>query len=143
MQARCKGLLKSHKITPRPKLTSVGVARELQIKTCFFSLRRAAWLVVPGETVLIREGDPGDRYYLLASGTVRVEQAGRFLRSIQRPGDGFGEIALLRNVPRTATITSTSELAVLAIDRASFLDAVTGHPGAAAAADHEVAGRLL
>lgn len=105
--------------------------------------RRAAWLVVPSDTILIREGDPGDRYYLLASGTVRVEQADRFLRSIQRPGDGFGEIALLRNVPRTATITSTSEVAVLAVDRASFLDAVTGHPSAAAAADHEVAGRLL
>ena len=105
--------------------------------------RRAAWLVVPSDTVLIREGDPGDRYYLLASGTVRVEQAGRFLRSIQRPGDGFGEIALLRNVPRTATVTSTSEVAVLAVDRASFLAAVTGHPSAAAAADREVAGRLL
>lgn len=100
--------------------------------------RRGIWLTYPSETVLIREGDPGDRYYVLASGAVRVEQAGRFLREIDRPGDGFGEIALLRDVPRTATVTTTSEVAVFAIDRGPFLAAVTGHPDAFATAERVI-----
>jgi hypothetical protein len=100
--------------------------------------RRGTWMTFPSQTVLIREGDQGDRYYVLASGVVRVEQDGRFLREIERPGDGFGEIALLRDVPRTATVTTVSEVAVFAIDRAPFLAAVTGHPDAFAAAERTV-----
>lgn len=104
--------------------------------------RRGVWLTYPSGSVLIREGDPGDRYYVLASGAVRVDQGGRFLREIDRAGDGFGEIALLRDVPRTASVTTTSEVAVFAIDRAPFLAAVTGHPDAFAVADREAAARL-
>lgn len=104
--------------------------------------RRGTWLTYPSASVLIREGDPGDRYYVLASGAVRVEQGGRTLREIDRPGDGFGEIALLRDVPRTATVTTTTEVAVFAIDRAPFLAAVTGHPDAFTVADREAAARL-
>jgi MFS family permease len=99
--------------------------------------RRGAWLTYPSRTVLIREGDPGDRYYVLASGAVRVDKAGQFIRDLGARGDGFGEIALLRDVPRTATVTTTTEVAVFGIDRADFLAAVTGHPDAyAAAATH-------
>jgi signal-transduction protein with cAMP-binding, CBS, and nucleotidyltransferase domain len=100
--------------------------------------RRGVWLTYPSSTTIIREGEAGDRYYVLASGAVSVEQGGRFLRDLDRPGDGFGEIALLRDVPRTATITTTSEVAVFAIDRAPFLAAVTGHPDAFATADRQV-----
>lgn len=96
--------------------------------------RRGTWLTFPSATEVIREGDPGDRYYVLASGAVRVDQGGRHLRILDEAGSGFGEIALLRNVPRTATVTSTSEIAVFAVDRAPFLAAVTGHPDAFAAA---------
>ncbi len=101
--------------------------------------RRAVWLTEPSGTVFIREGDHGDRYYVLASGIVRVEQGGRLLRELDRPGDGFGEIALLRDVPRTATVTAVTEVAVLAVDRAPFLAAVTGHPAAFRAAQEVVA----
>lgn len=98
--------------------------------------RRGIWLTYPSAEPIIREGEPGDRYYVLASGVVRVEQGGTVLRHIDRPGDGFGEIALLQDVPRTASVISASEVAVLAIDRAAFLAAVTGHPDAFAAAQH-------
>jgi MFS family permease len=100
--------------------------------------RRAEWLVASADTVLILEGEPGDRYYVLNSGEVRVEQGGRYIRTLARPGDGFGEIALLRDVPRTATVVATTDVALLTIERASFLIAVTGHPEAFAAAEQTV-----
>lgn len=105
--------------------------------------RRAGWLTADPGTVVIREGDIGDRYYVLASGAVRVEREGRLLRDLQLPGDGFGEIALLRDVPRTATVTATTESVLLTIDRASFLAAVTGNPLVRARAETMVAGARM
>lgn len=102
--------------------------------------RHATWWTVPAGTVIIREGDPGDRYYVIARGAVRVEQGGRWLRDLSTPGGGFGEIALLRGVPRTATVTAAEETVLLAVDRAHFLAAVTGHAATRAAADRVVAG---
>lgn len=103
--------------------------------------RRGTWLTVDPGTVLIREGDSGDRYYVMAAGSVSVEQGGVRLRDIDEPGSGFGEIALLLDVPRTATVTTTAETVLFAIDRAPFLTAVTGHPDAMMAARAEVASR--
>jgi hypothetical protein len=88
--------------------------------------RHATWLSVASGTTVIAEGDVGDRYYVLSSGAVRVERAGRHLRDMADPGDGFGEIALLRNVPRTATVTASVDSVLLSVDRTSFLLAVTG-----------------
>jgi hypothetical protein len=97
--------------------------------------RRGVWLTIPDGTTVIRQGDPGDRYYVLSTGAVRVERDGRYLRDLDTAGVGFGEIALLRDVPRTATVTTTRESVLFAIDRAPFLAAVTGHPDAFRAAD--------
>jgi len=105
--------------------------------------RRTTWLTVPADTVVIREGETGDRFYVLGAGAVRVERGGRHLRDIATPGEGFGEIALLRGVPRTATVTTTQETVLLAIDRAPFLAAVTGHPDAFTAAEREAAARTM
>jgi hypothetical protein len=99
---------------PAPQLESVA--------------RRVRWLTVPAGTEVIREGDAGDRYYVLASGAVRVDQGGRYLRDLGTPGQGFGEIALIRGVPRTATVTATAETILLSIDRIPFLAALTGRP---------------
>ena len=105
--------------------------------------RRAGWLTLPGGTTVIREGDAGDRYYVLASGAVRVEREGRVLRDLDEVGDGFGEIALLRDVPRTATVTATADSVFLTIDRMSFLAAVTGNPLVRARADTVVEGATM
>ncbi len=105
--------------------------------------RHAVWVTTPSGVELIRQGEPGDRFYVLAAGRLRVLQDGVFLRELSTPGEGVGEIALLRGVPRTATVTTTADSTLLAIDRAPFLAAVTGHPDASAAAEREVARRTL
>jgi hypothetical protein len=105
--------------------------------------RRTSWVTVPAGAVVIREGEVGDRFYVLAAGAVRIEREGRHLRDIGNAGEGFGEIALLRGVPRTATVSAIEETVLLAIDRAPFLAAVTGHPAAVAAAEQEVAARAM
>ena len=100
--------------------------------------RRVTWLSVNSGTVLIREGDVGDQFYVLASGAVAVHRQSRHLRDLTQPGDGYGEIALLRDVPRTATVTASVESVLVALDRRSFLAAVTGNPNALARADSMV-----
>lgn len=78
---------------------------------------------------VITEGEPGDHFYVIESGTAAVTIAGEPIRMLAA-GDAFGEVALLRSVPRTATVTATSELTTRAISRDEFLPAVTGHGGA-------------
>ena len=105
--------------------------------------RRGRWLTTPPGFELIHEGDPGDCFYVLASGALRVERDGTHLRDVTAPGDGVGEIALLRGVPRTASVATTADSTLLTIGRGPFLAAVTGHPDAYAAAERELARRAL
>ncbi|WP_298135251.1 MFS transporter [Micropruina sp.] len=77
----------------------------------------------------VREGEVGDEFYVVVSGAVSVQRQGREVRTMG-PGDGFGEIALLRAVPRTATVRSVGASTLRSIDRGSFMAAVTGHIGA-------------
>jgi Cyclic nucleotide-binding domain/Major Facilitator Superfamily len=81
---------------------------------------------IPAGAVLIRQGEPGDAYYLIAAGELEVQQDGRFLRSCGR-GDGVGEIALLRAVPRTATVVAHTPATVYRLSREPFLTEVLGH----------------
>jgi CRP-like cAMP-binding protein len=78
-------------------------------------------------TPVITQGEPGDRYYLVIKGIVDVTIDGEHIRFMGTSGS-FGSIALLRNVPRTATVTAVSPLELLAIERDDFLEVVTGHP---------------
>ena len=98
---------------------------------------------VEAGTTVIRAGDRGDRFYVVVDGELDVDVSGRDVRRL-RPGDGFGEIALVRDVPRTATITTLTPTALIAIDREPFLSALTGQArsGAIAAgiADRHLAG---
>jgi MFS family permease len=89
--------------------------------------------VAPGE-VVIRQGDPADRFFHILDGTFEVTQAKdaggqpRFLRTLG-PDDVFGEIGLLGGVPRTATVTAAGEGSLLALDGQRFLELVAAGPG--------------
>jgi CRP-like cAMP-binding protein len=93
-----------------------------------------------GET-LMAEGEPGDSYLVIEKGRVSVTSGGSHIRD-QGPGDGVGEIALLRTVPRTATVVATEPVEAWAIDGPTFLAAVTGHDLSTAEAEALIAERL-
>lgn len=90
---------------------------------------------------IFRQGDVGDRYYIVADGTVEIIIDGEVVRETG-PGGYFGEIALLRDVPRTATVRAQGDVQLLALDRDDFIAAVTGHAASAEAADSVIATRL-
>jgi MFS family permease len=93
--------------------------------------------VAPGE-VVIRAGETGDRFYIVEEGELSVSAATSTLRA----GDYFGEIALLRDVPRTATVTALTDTRLVALKRDDFLAAVTGHDAAHAAGEAVATERL-
>jgi MFS family permease len=98
-------------------------------------------VAVPAGSAVVREGESGDRFYIVESGRLETTQAGRHLSSLAE-GDFFGEIALLRDVPRTATVTASSDVKLLALDRDEFVAVVTGHPDSIEAAEAAIATRL-
>ncbi len=106
-------------VLPAPSLE--GVARQL------------VPVAVPTGTVVIREGDRGDCYYAVADGELAVSRRGTLQRLVAH-GDGFGEIALIRDVPRQATVTTVSDTLLYSLEKESFLEAVTGHAPAFSAA---------
>jgi MFS family permease len=89
--------------------------------------------------VVIRTGDPGDRFYIVADGELEVTNG---VQATAGRGDFFGEVALIRDVPRTATVTATAPSRLYALERNDFLAAVTGHSAVRSAGDAVVAARL-
>ena len=90
---------------------------------------------------MIEQGDVGDRFYVVEDGEVAVSQNGRPVATLG-PGEYFGEIALLHDVPRVASVTAVSPTTLLALDRVEFLEAVTGDPVSREAAEATVRERL-
>jgi MFS family permease len=90
---------------------------------------------------VFREGELGDRFYIVADGEVEIVQNGKVV-NLEGPGEFFGEISLLRDVPRTATVRAKTEVELRALERDEFIGAVTGHAASAEAADSVVATRL-
>ena len=87
----------------------------------------------PAGSTIIKTGDIGDRYYVVGGGFVDVFMAGRFVRTMGR-AEGFGEIALLADLPRTATVVAATEVDLFALERVAFLTAVTGRDASRQAA---------
>jgi MFS family permease len=96
--------------------------------------------VAAGQDVF-RQGESGDRFYVIDSGEAVVSVDGETVNRLGR-GGYFGEIALLRDVPRTATVTAETELSLVALERDEFIAAVTGHAPCAEVADAVIASRL-
>jgi MFS family permease len=94
---------------------------------------------VPAGEVVIRTGEPGDRFYMVADGALEVTNG---VSAKASRGDFFGELALLRDIPRTATVIATTRSRLYALEREDFLAAVTGHSGVRAAGDAVVEQRL-
>jgi len=112
-----------------------GVARELEP------------VQVPAGTVVIAEGEPGSLYYAVADGRFDITRGGRLLGTVGR-GDGFGEIALVRDVPRQATVTAATDALVFSLDKAHFVQTLSGHASAASAVGgvvdrHLASGQIL
>jgi hypothetical protein len=96
--------------------------------------------VAAGDDVF-RRGDVGDRFYVIGEGEAEVAFDDRQPVTLGR-GGYFGEIALLRDMPRTATVTARTDLELYALERDDFLAAVTGHAPSAEAADAVIAAHL-
>jgi MFS family permease len=99
------------------------------------------WIELPAGVDLIHEGDVGDRFYVIAEGRVEVTQGGRPLAE-GGPGYAVGEIALLHDIARTATVTARTRVRAIAIERDRFLEAVTGHAGSRQRAEMVATDRL-
>jgi len=91
--------------------------------------------------VVVRQGDSGDLFYLVEKGRLRVEIDGRPVGDLG-PGEAFGEIALLRDIPRTATVVAVEDTSLAGLERDEFIAAVTGHAPSREAADSVIAQRL-
>ena len=96
---------------------------------------------LPAGATIVREGDIADRFYVIAEGEVEVTHGDVVIRR-ETEGDFFGEIGLLRNVPRTATVTAVTDVRLWALEQADFLGAVTGTGAAKVAAEDVVSRRM-
>jgi hypothetical protein len=123
------------------RLREVTMLRPLPVSTIEHLARNVREeSVEPGETV-IEQGQVGESFYVIVAGEVEVRGNGSLLR-VLRDGDSFGEIALLRDVPRTTTVRARTPVALYALDRRHFVPTVSGYSESAAAADTVVETRL-
>ena len=121
-------------------VVEMGVLRNMEIFSALPAAsletlaREASYETVRPGIAIISEGDAGDSYYAITHGSVLVTMGEREIRRMDS-GQGFGEIALLYSVTRTATVAATSETTLLRVDREAFLTAMRAHPSVSAAAE--------
>ncbi|PRY50236.1 MFS transporter [Geodermatophilus tzadiensis] len=122
-------------------LRRVGMLRLLPVPAIEGLALRLRRIRVPARTDVFRAGDPGDDFYVVESGSVAVVADGREIRRLG-PGDAFGEIALLRSVPRTATVRALVDTELAALSGPQFVAAVTGFSATSSTAEQLVRGYL-
>jgi MFS family permease len=122
-------------------LTSVPIFAPLPGTALEHVAGRLVPLSLEAGTVIIREGDAGDRFYVVVDGEVEVTADGTPVSTLTA-GGYFGEIALLKDVPRTATVTAKTPVVLYALEREDFLATVTGHAPSARAAESVISARL-
>ena len=140
-----RGLVEIDKTVAAPTaelalVDAVPMFAPLSIAAKEYMARRLVSVPVSAGDVVIRAGDPGDRFYIVADGEFDVLADGADRK--MGGGDYFGEIALLRDVPRTATIRAVADGQLYALERADFLAAVTSHTAARVAGEAVVEERL-
>jgi MFS family permease len=141
-----------------PRLNAIDRAAQVPVERLEILRANPIFAPLPGSTLeqlagalddvratpaeeIVRQGEPGDRFYLIKEGTLDVYIDGKPVQSLGT-GDSFGEIALLRDVPRTATVTARTEAALYALDRRHFLAAVAGFGPSLSAAEGVIGMRL-
>ena len=117
-----------------PMFSPLSIATKEQVAASLLPIS------VPAGEVVIRAGEAGDRFYIVADGELDIDANGRHTTAYE--ADYFGEIALLRDVPRTATVKAAVDSKLYVLRRADFLSAVTGHSAARAAGEAIAATRL-
>lgn len=130
-------------VAPAPQLTMVEDVTLFAPLSLVTKERIAAQLVrvdVAAGDIVIRAGDYGDRFYIVDTGELTINVGTRMVPA--GPGDFFGEIALLSDVPRTATVQASTHARLYTLDRDHFLAAVTGHQQAHTTAQSVAAARL-
>ena len=122
-------------------LRSIGIFAPLPAPTIELVARELEPVTVSAGTRVITEGDPGDRYFAVADGELDITRAGGQLVRIGR-GDGFGEVALVRDVPRTASVTAATDCLLYSLDGDVFMETVTANASAGRVAVEVVDGHL-
>jgi CRP-like cAMP-binding protein len=102
------------------ELSRVGLLSTLPGETLGRLAARMEREEVPAGAGIVREGDEGERFYVVLSGMLGVSQAARGAQRVLRPGDYFGEVALAMDMPRTASVTALTPVTVASCDRATF-----------------------
>jgi len=122
-------------------LNKVGIFRPLPMPAIDVLALHVDHTEVQAGRDVVHQGDPGDRFYVIEAGEADVIGDGRHIRTMG-PGDGFGEIALLRDVPRTTTVRARTPLRLYTLDRPDFVSAVTGYQSSGRKADTVMLDRL-
>jgi MFS family permease len=122
-------------------LRGVAFFRPLQLTTIEDLAGRLEDVHVTAGAEVVRQGEPGDCFFIVESGRLEAVIDGVPVSELG-PGDSFGEIALLRDVPRTATVRAIADATLVSLAQDEFLSAVTGHTDSAAAVEAVVTSRI-
>jgi putative peptide zinc metalloprotease protein len=117
-------------LTYRDEVAEMQLFRDLSSGELDVLLARLVPLAVDASGVVIRQGDSGERFYVVRAGRVEVSRGGEVLAQLGA-GDAFGEIALLLDMPRTATVTALEPTQLLALEAHDFRDLLAGYLGRA------------